>query len=437
MSTAVNGARRLATLQRPERAEVTLKPPHALAKLLQVLHPSAGFRVSAPGARFAAQRRDAWSGSAHMSMRDESATSSEASIVADQVADAQLFARKHLDMLLRSASNFVLYDEICETPSAFVLIQCSVSYITAMLAAGLLADKAHLWNLANLDLASGDFVSRGVLYGLFGGAVVRYAENWRRSYSGDKDESYENGVRLGMWSTQFTVNWMGYGNDRALAERAARSLNDGPVSFQSILHVLGTLASCCWVHVVLQQDLAQEFAAIMKEYVLKSIPEAPHWAAWKVPALDFAALNHAVVTAAAIYFTAMLACGADDAASRLLRPKANYEAEASREAVASARKRSERLFVLNAPPDVAKLRSEAFEEVAKEWEAKQQELDERTQITAAIRAFVAASVYTASGGSLLAPLLVGIAGSDSLDPLFELILGKPSQQRPDPSEKNV
>mmetsp|Transcript_149470 Transcript_149470/g.264316 ORF Transcript_149470/g.264316 Transcript_149470/m.264316 type:complete len:466 (-) Transcript_149470:231-1628(-) len=416
-----------------------LKPSSALTKLFHSLHPAAGFQASAPGVHFAADRtafagvrppqsrQDIWRRNPQMSMNDDSAKSSQVSTMA---ADANLFARKHLDMLLNSASNWVLYDEICESPVLFVLIQCSVSYVTAMLTAGLLADKLHLWSLANLNpMLSNEFTSRAVLYGLLGGAVVRNVENWRRAF-GDKGEPYEHGVRLGMWTTQFTLNWMGYGNDRALGERAVSSVNDQPLELpKCILHMLGTLASCCWVHIVLQQDLAQQFAAVMNEYVLKSMPDMPQWLAWKVAALDVAALDHAVVTASAIYFTAVFACAADDAASRLLRPKANYEAEASREAVATARKRCAKLFVLNAPPEVAKLRSEAFDEVAKEWEAKQQERDERAQITSAVRALVAAIVYTASGGSLIAPFLASIAGSDSLDPVFALIHGKPNQRQ--------
>ena len=87
------------------------------------------------------------------------------------------------------------------------------------------------------------------------------------------------------------------------------------------------------------------------------------------------------------------------------------EAEARVDAVRTARLRSANLFALNAPADVAKRRTQAFDAMAKQWLHRTQTAEERMTTASAARAFVAASVYAASGNSLVAPLVAGAFGA--------------------------
>ena len=76
-----------------------------------------------------------------------------------------------------------------------------------------------------------------------------------------------------------------------------------------------------------------------------------------------------------------------------------------RASIEQAAARSPLLFALDAPAETAALRADAFRAAVKEWQQHDAELRMRGVAAAWCRCSVAAASYTASGGSIWAPVI--------------------------------
>ena len=96
-----------------------------------------------------------------------------------------------------------------------------------------------------------------------------------------------------------------------------------------------------------------------------------------------------------------------------LRPLARAREDAEAAAVADLRRRAPRLYQLGMPPDAARRMSRALEEEAGAWEWRRAEERRRADVARVLRAAVVSTVYAASGGSLMAPVLasLGVLGA--------------------------
>eukprot|EP00966_Prymnesium_polylepis_P071506 1661257-Prymnesium_polylepis.1 len=81
--------------------------------------------------------------------------------------------------------------------------------------------------------------------------------------------------------------------------------------------------------------------------------------------------------------------------------------------MASARRRAPMLFALEAPPDTAARRTEAFEAATRAWVAQRSDLRRKERFARAGRAAVGAAVFAASGGCLVAPVVASLGVAEA------------------------
>jgi len=270
----------------------------------------------------------------------------------------------------------------------------------------------------------------GAVFGLLGGLVVRCVELWRRTCGGEcpesievstwkqaccinSDDLLEKGILLGMASISIPVGVLL--GDFSLGERSVSVVKEQCTDLQKgLLQTTGSIASCAVVHGVLQQALLAQFSLMANQQVVLS-----NKSGYLLPLVAAGPALVPIVTALA---TAGLELIVYLVVCETLRPVANCEAQACQDAISVESKRCARLSTLmGVPSEVATLRAEAFEKLAAQWAEQRQVCKRRREITNLVRALTAATVYAASGGSFLAPVLTNIAVNDGV---FRALTGK-------------
>ena len=166
------------------------------------------------------------------------------------------------------------------------------------------------------------------------------------------------------------------------------------------IQAVGALAAASWVNGVVQQGLSLQLTRAAVTVARLTMPDDPLATWWWTPVASASALAPLVAAAAAT----AVAAYADGRVERL-RPAV---VEAQADAVESAVTRCDQIFALEAPPDVSERRAAAFREVADEWRAERRERARRDEVGAVVRSAAAAAAYAASGGSIVAPVLVSL-----------------------------
>lgn len=135
-------------------------------------------------------------------------------------------------------------------------------------------------------------------------------------------------------------------------------------------------------------------------------------------------MRAALAPAAAVLVTATLVVAFETATASVLQPEAVARARATEEALEAAREKAGLFFALEAPPEEARRRAVAFEAEAKRWKLAREEAARRDTVASALRATVAASVFAASGGCLLAPVVAGLGVAFDPLPLWDRARGQ-------------
>lgn len=336
----------------------------------------------------------------------------------------QLYARQFLATTLRQAQAGRPLSKVLDLRPWFVLIVCATDYFQASTAASLMS-----FDLLGKAIALEPWVL-GIVLGLVGAALVRQVELWRRECMDGRpelltesmwelasntknDELLEKGVLLGMLPISTIARALGA---ISTGERSVSIVINECTEFEkALLQILGSTASCALVHGVAQNFFAARLTSLFNWLAMLSMPEDPS-ATWWWPAVAagpaFVPLLAVLMTVAFEYSAYLLTC-------EFFLPLSNFEARSCQEAVSSERRRCEKLFTLmGTPSDEARLRAEAFRELAKQWEEQQTECKRRREITSLFRIFTAAVVYAVSGGSILAPVLANVAVTDGVVGLF-------------------
>jgi len=238
------------------------------------------------------------------------------------------------------------------------------------------------------SLASPEMVMHGLLWGVPGAALVKELESWRCKVSAAEiSPTVSNTVVLGLLPLSII--------ERLRGERALPVVREAPFLTAATL-VGGAAASSAVVNGLLQSS----YAAILREL-------------FDAGAAPFCGLAAAATPAAAAMTTAAALAMADGAVDRALRPLARAREDAEAAAVADLRRRAPRLYQLGMPPDAARRMSRALEEEAGAWEWRRAEERRRADVARVLRAAVVSTVYAASGGSLMAPVLasLGVLGA--------------------------
>ena len=336
--------------------------------------------------------------------------------------DDVAFAHRHLASVLADASaSLPANRERVSLPLPYVIFQALATLLAVVQLAGGTAATLDCACWPAVDASCSADATRGVGLGLLGGALVRGAEAWRTA--GDDDDGGGDGelsdavereycltnsvltatTPLALLSRVVT-------GDAAVGERAVQRVLASPQG-AAALHVAGTTAASAWSHGVLQQATALALTDAALRTAMVAMPAEPD-ATWWWPLV---ASGTAIAPVAAAVLAAAATAAADRAVAPLLRPAVTAEAHAREEAVAVATERSLRRFALQAPPEVAERRHRAFVAAAGAWLVARRRRDAREGAASAARALVAASVYAASGGSQLAPVIAGVlGGSDSV-----------------------
>jgi len=439
LDTASHG-RRLSTAQQAQDAsheqageaqacrglisECALNPSQSFAALLLRFSPSAGFRPSGLRGHFSMHNPTMSSLHPVVSkacrhpiprMRSDELTPSDywwlnkrgAVQLGNATSDKYLYAQQYLAKTLRTAQDLMprTYPRVRIKPwfmawqslGMFSYMAFSGIAISSVLdgivfkAPGFTASGLEMLEWATSRFLAGfpaDTAFVGILYGLLGGAVLQYVEGWRREKGGDNDELLDLLLLTGFYPVTFIARVLGR-FDTSMGERELLVVKDWcPEFVKALLQLFGSLGTCAWVQGVLQQGFAQGFTNLLDSKLEGAVA--------------------ALLIAVAFEFTAYLIV------HRALLPTANAQAQESWEAVATARKRCARLFAYDAPAEVASLRAEAFQQVAKDWQEEQREREQRRLLTNFVRILTAATVYAASGESILAPLLTNLALSNSM-----------------------
>ena len=238
------------------------------------------------------------------------------------------------------------------------------------------------------SLASPEMVMHGLLWGVPGAALVKELESWRCKVSAAEiSPTVSNTVVLGLLPLSII--------ERLRGERALPVVREAPFLTAATL-VGGAAASSAVVNGLLQSS----YAAILREL-------------FDAGAAPFCGLAAAATPAAAAMTMAAALAMADGAVDRALRPLARAREDAEAAAVADLRRRAPRLYQLGMPPDAARRMSRALEEEAGAWEWRRAEERRRADVARVLRAAVVSTVYAASGGSLMAPVLasLGVLGA--------------------------
>ena len=239
------------------------------------------------------------------------------------------------------------------------------------------------------SLASPEMVLHGLIWGVPGAALVKELESWRCKVSAAEiSPTVSNTVVLGLLPLAAII-------ERLRGERALPVVREAPFLTAATL-VGGAAASSAVVNGLLQSS----YAAILREL-------------FDAGAAPFCGLAAAATPAAAAMTTAAALAMADGAVDRALRPLARAREDAEAAAVADLRRRAPRLYQLGMPPDAARRMSRALEEEAGAWEWRRAEERRRADVARVLRAAVVSTVYAASGGSLMAPVLasLGVLGA--------------------------
>ena len=331
------------------------------------------------------------------------------------------FAQRELASVLRTADTLSRHPtsrERVNVPLPYVTFQCTATLCSAIVFAGAsagLLDNA-CWPAS--DPSCGASAISGAGAGLLGGAISWQSEQWKQQLDettttdDTSTDPLDHAVLFGTLPLQ-VLSRIGAG-DEGVGERALGVVSAAPSRVpRALLLLSGTLASVAWTQGVLQQAMSTQATSLALNVAMRSMPDDPT-ATWWWPAVasgTVIAPYVAATAAAAVSFTADRVCAGT------LRPQATARAEVRAAALATARLRSEQRFLLQAPEEVARRRSQAFDEVAAGWLAQQQDREARRAVAAAIRCVVAAAAYAASGGSILAPVATGLAAGVSSNAL--------------------
>lgn len=351
---------------------------------------------------------------------------SGASVVAESgLSEEQEFAQQYFFKILRETKKSVPVVEALRIPKWLVLLACISTYFNSTVISVSLAASGGIYITA-------DALSDGVACGLLGALVLRAVERWRRECQSEcpepfdeakwsktcnvkSDELLEKGILLGI--APISVPAWGLMRDFSYGERSLSIAEEGCSPLQkAVLQICGSVASCCLVQGVVQQALTVKFAQIATWLSIYAIPEDP-LSTWWWPAIAsgpvFAAPVAATLAAAAFEFIVYLfTC-------ELLLPKANSELRACEEAISTERGRSVKMFqLMGVTREVAEQRAQAFDVLAVRWQEQQLECKWRREVTNLVRVTAAAMAYTASGWSILAPVLVNVVVTDSVVGLF-------------------
>ena len=166
----------------------------------------------------------------------------------------------------------------------------------------------------------------------------------------------------------------------------------------------GALASCAWAQGIVQGGVCTAFRELSMRMAMAGGGDFPAFPVF----FARAALEPAVV----VLLTAAAVAAVDAGASRALQPMSRPKTEAAAEALESARRRSSSLFSLElGEPTLAADASAEFGQQVETWNDARRRLA-RKDLTASFgRAAVAASVFAASGGCLVAPVVASLGGA--------------------------
>ena len=248
----------------------------------------------------------------------------------------------------------------------------------------------------------------GVCYGLAGAAVVGATERWRRP-AGDPSEylvaDRDPLVQCVLVGT-LPLPWISraLAADDTVAERAVDVVTSGSPPSVALLRLVGAAGSCTWLQGVLQQALATRFTDVALLVAMRALPLSSDGSAWWWPVVS---AGTALAPIAAAALAAAAAVASEGVVARQLcadRPTV----DAALAAVDLAVQRCELRFELDAPPEVAQRRAEAFRQYVDDWHEQRGALSRRGDAAAALRAVVAASAYAASGEIIIVTILAWV-----------------------------
>ncbi len=318
------------------------------------------------------------------------------------VADAVAFARLHLTSVLAAAKPDTTSSERVALPRLYVqgTVISSLLAVGCGLAGGTAAAIDNVcFPAADASCASHPLAAIG--YGVVGGAAVRAVKGWRRQIPDAGAERSLLAHTLVVGTAPLAFMGRTFASDDSVSERSVRLARDEWSPNERIaIQAVGALAAASWVNGVVQQGLSLQLTRAAVTVARLTMPDDPLATWWWTPVASASALAPLVAAAAAT----AVAAYADGRVERL-RPAV---VEAQADAVESAVTRCDQIFALEAPPEVSERRAAAFREVADEWRAERRERARRDEVGAAVRSAAAAAAYAASGGSIVAPFLVGL-----------------------------
>jgi len=359
-----------------------------------------------------------------MSGRDELTHSRE-----NNTIDEEVRAQQYLSQLLReSRRSLPRTIESVELTPWFVMVFCTITYANAALVSIILGQLLPEVCFPITPVQCDASTPLGIAYGLLGGTILRQVEMWRRTCSEPSDEDLgemtgrqarndellEKGVLLGVAPVSIFARILQ--QDPAIGETSVSIVSEECTDSQkAILQIMGSLSSCLLVQGLVERALLTDFSSLAGLSAISSMPSDPSEYARVMQLMTLVASGTALAPVAAVLATASFEFLAYLLVCQVLLPMANYEAQACQEAVSIKRKRYAQLLAFQGVSrEVASLRAEAFDKVAMDWEEQQQECTKRREITNFVRVLTAATVYAASGGSILAPVLTNIAVTDSV-----------------------
>lgn len=220
-------------------------------------------------------------------------------------------------------------------------------------------------------------------------------------------------------------------NEAGVGERVVRVVqqsSDGARQASTVaLAAGGALASCAWAQGVVQtylQTWLRQAAAAAATACFDAAQASSSAEAISNSAATLLTVRAALAPAAAVLVTATLVVAFETATASVLQPEAVARARATEEALEAAREKAGLFFALEAPPEEARRRAVAFEAEAKRWKLAREEAARRDTVASALRATVAASVFAASGGCLLAPVVAGLGVAFDPLPLWDRARGQ-------------
>ena len=359
-----------------------------------------------------------------------------------------LTADKYFAAVVRTTSRELITNEQLPLTPSYVAFT-----LTFNLAAHIMATREATMalQLPPLMLISQGLDSNlyGVAWGALGALAVAAIEVWRCGGCSIEEENaaecprcsaLRSPVLVGTAPLAVLSNVMlrdpGVG-ERAATMVASRSFDGAPRGLPSstMLAALGgALVSCAWAQGIVQPLVCAGFREATMRVTLSGTDAdmlAAHAGSCAVPLPN----NFAFVSArmvfepiASVLVTALLVAISDNVLTMALQPVGRARADAIRAALQQAKQRSRRVFGLEAPAEEAELASAAFEEQVGQWLSYREESTRMDLVASAARGLVAASVFAASGGCLLAPVLasLGVVANPEELPLLTPKWGQPS-----------